>query len=93
MSEYLSFFTPQFNEPSKNNRADRRGQISRCSEIMSCQEGLIMRDAFDGGGGKCRRDLHAYAWHYSTAEQLKVISFTLIKSVARAVPALGRVCD
>lgn len=61
---------------------------------MSCQEGLIMRDTFDGGRKKqWRRDLHAYAWHYSTTEQLKVISFTLIKSVAGAVPGLGRVCD
>lgn len=39
----------------------------------------------------CRRDLHACGWHCSTTEELKVVSFAVIKSVACAAPALGRV--
>lgn len=50
-----------------------------------------MRDTFDGKKiNHCRID--ACGWHPSTAQELKVVSFALIKSVACAVPALGHVC-
>lgn len=70
--------------------ADLQLQQKSCSETVSCQESLIMRDTrLMEKINHCRGDLHACGWHRSTTEELEVVSFALIKSVACAAPARG----